>query len=138
MVAHTYKKASTSSFFPLCFLPHPATTLLEFEICISQLPTCSGDDSGEIKPSPSLSQVPLFFPLSCASVRHVVSSLRIPGRRGAPHLDMTVHGRNSGEGLPRNPSTTTSPALPPSLSHRSVSPGKVTTTKIPLCTPSSP
>jgi hypothetical protein len=137
-VARAYKKASTPSFFPLCFLPRPATTLLEFEICISQLPTCSGDNFGEIKPSPSLSQVPLFFPLSCASVRHAVSSLRVPGRRGAPHLDITVRGRNSGEGLLRNPSTITLPASPPSPSHRSASPGKVTTTQIPLCTPSSP
>jgi hypothetical protein len=138
MVARAYKKASTPSFFPLCFLPRPATTLIEFEICISQLPTCSGDDSGEIKPSPSLSLVPLFFPLSCASDRHAVSSLRVPGRRGAPHLDITVRGRNSGEGLPKNPSTITSPASPPSPSHWSTSPGKVTTTQIPLCTPSSP
>jgi hypothetical protein len=99
-VARAYKKASTPSFLPLCFLPCPATTLLQFKNCISQLLTCSGDDSGEIKPSPSLSLVPLFFLLSYASVRHAVSSLRVPGRRGAPHLDITVHERISGEQLP--------------------------------------
>jgi hypothetical protein len=33
--ACAYKKASTSSFFPLWFLPRPATTLLGIEIYIS-------------------------------------------------------------------------------------------------------
>jgi hypothetical protein len=124
MLARAYKKASTPSFLPLGFLPRPATTLLEFEICISQLPPCSGDDSDEIKPSPSLYLVQLFFPLSYASVWHAVSSRRVPGRRVTPHLDITVRERISGEQLPEHLTSSSSCTSPPRPPLPSASPGK--------------
>jgi hypothetical protein len=76
---------------------------------------------------PHLSLAPFFFSWSCASDRHAVLSPRIPGRRGAPHLDITVRGCNSDEGLPGNQSVSTLPTLPPSLPRRSTSSGKSST-----------